>query len=185
MGRVVLPGEELAVSEEYLAGEGTFEDDGHIRAATLGELDLDPRERVARVRAFNPPVEVRVGDLVIAEIRSWRESMASLRVLKVEGRDRTVSGNTDASLHISKISNKYTESIGREYRLGDIIRAKVIQLKPSIQLDTSGKELGALLSRCIQCRRPLEKRGRQLYCEACDRTEYRKTAWDYGNPERT
>ncbi len=184
MSRVVLPGEEVAVSEEYIAGEGTYEDDGHIRAATVGELDLDLQEHVARVMAFNPTVEVRVGDVVIAEMMSWRESMASLQILKVDGKARTISGPTDASLHISKISDKYTENIGREYRKGDLVRAKVIQVEPSIQLTTTGREFGVLMARCMVCRRPLEKQGNRLFCAACERTEFRNTARDYGHPER-
>jgi len=34
--RVVLPGEEVAVTEEYEAGDGTYEEDGKVFAAQPG-----------------------------------------------------------------------------------------------------------------------------------------------------
>ena len=55
--RRVLPGEELAVAEEYEAGEGTYEENGRVFAAQPGVLVLDGEHRVARVRPFNPPAE--------------------------------------------------------------------------------------------------------------------------------
>ncbi|MDD1756331.1 MAG: RNA-binding protein, partial [Methanomassiliicoccales archaeon] len=47
--RSVLPGEEVAEAEEFLPAEGTYEEDGKVYAATMGELELDHGEKVARV----------------------------------------------------------------------------------------------------------------------------------------
>jgi exosome complex component CSL4 len=38
---------------------------------------------------------------------------------------------------------------------------------------------------CKRCRMPMKKRGNTLYCEYCDRTEYRKYADDYGDVDYT
>jgi len=73
--------------------------------------------------------------------------------------------------------------VGRELRPSDIIRAKVLQSKPSVQLTTAGPHLGAVKSLCRRCRAPLERRDRNLYCATCDRTETRKMADDYGAVE--
>ena len=40
-GRKVLPGDEVAIAEEYMSGEGTYEMEGKIYASAVGELDLD------------------------------------------------------------------------------------------------------------------------------------------------
>src|SRR2546428_10898055 len=67
------------------------------------------------------------------------------------------------------------------YRLGDIIRAKVIQVKPSLQLTTAETTLGVVKALCSVCRGPLELRGRELYCPRDERTERRKVAADYAD----
>jgi exosome complex component CSL4 len=178
-GKLVFPGELVAVSEEYLAGEGTYESGGDIFAAQVGELDLDSRNKVARVRGLNPPLELRVGDVVLGTVEDLKPTMAVLRVEAVEGVDRAVTGQTEGTIHISKISEKYTEDIKRELRLGDVVRARVIQVKPSLQLATNERVLGVVRGLCTRCRTPLVKRDGELYCERCERTEPRKIAGVY------
>jgi len=179
--RIVLPGEQVAVSEEYMPGEGTYESGGKIYASSVGTLELDTEDMIARVKAFNPPLELKVGDLVIAVVDDIRGTMAIAKVVKVQGKEREITGETEASLHISKISEGYTQDIRRELRIGDIIRARVIQVKPSLQLATSERYLGVVKALCSKCRSPMIKRGRELYCESCERTEPRKIAPDYDN----
>ncbi|MFQ5839000.1 MAG: exosome complex RNA-binding protein Csl4 [Thermoplasmata archaeon] len=178
-GKVVFPGELVAVSEEYIAGEGTYESEGDIYAAQMGELELDPRSKIASVRGFNPPVELKVGDVVLATVENIRPTVAVVKVEAVERVNRAVTGETEGSIHISKISDKYTEDIKRELRLGDIVRARVIQVKPSLQLATDDRPLGVVRGLCTRCRAPLEKKGRELHCRRCERSETRKVAAVY------
>ncbi|MEW5936892.1 MAG: exosome complex RNA-binding protein Csl4 [Candidatus Thermoplasmatota archaeon] len=180
--RIVLPGDEVGAAEEYVCGEGTYELDGKIYAAVPGVLRLDRKEKVAEVRSFNPPTQIRAGDIVIGVVTHLRSSMAELEILEIEGKARTISGNTEASLHVSKVSNRYVEEMGDAYRLGDYVRAKVIQAEPSIQVTTDAPDLGTIKGRCIVCRSPLSKRGHELYCENCERTERRKIASCYSTP---
>ena len=67
--KIVLPGEVLGTSEEFLAGEGTFEQSGIILSSIMGELDLDQKEMMARVRPVNPPVELKINDVVLANVQ--------------------------------------------------------------------------------------------------------------------
>jgi len=179
--RLVLPGDEVAVSEEYESGVGTYERDGKIYANAPGVLDLDERSKVARVRMFNPPVQLRIGDIVYATIDDIRSSMATATVVVLHGVERQLSGETEGSIHISNVSSQYTEDFRQMFRLGDMIRAQVIQADPSLQLTTAGATLGVVKALCTQCRGPLVKRGNDLYCERCERTETRKIAFDYGD----
>lgn len=174
-----MPGEEVAIAEEYMSGEGTYELDGKIYASAIGELDLDPREKLAKVILDNPPVVLSEGDVVIAEVTDTKPAMAICSVIAQEGNDRAVSSETLASVHVSKLASSYVEDAGDVMRPGDIIRANVIQVEPSVQLSTAGPHFGVIRALCARCRSPLEKRGRNLYCERCDRTENRKLADDY------
>ena len=44
---VINKGEKIALIEEYLPGENTFEDDDAIRATTIGSVNLDSNEKIA------------------------------------------------------------------------------------------------------------------------------------------
>jgi exosome complex component CSL4 len=177
--KMVLPGDQIATAEEFEPGEGTYERDGLVFASTPGVLVLDPENRVAKVRAFNPPAELKIGDIVYGVIDDIRGMMATATILAIHGRPRQISGESDGTIHISNVSEEYTEDIRDMYRLGDIIRAKVIQVKPSVQLTTAEPILGVVKALCSVCRGPLELRGRDLYCPRDERTERRKLAADY------
>lgn len=177
--RLVYPGERVAIGEEYLPGEGTYEEDGDIYASQTGQLALDAREKVARVRSVNPPVELKEGDVVLASVENLRSTMAIVKVEGVEGVDRGVTGETEGTIHISKVSEEYTEDLKDAFRLGDVVRARVIQVDPSLQLATNEKPLGVARGLCTNCRSVMVKKGRSLYCENCERSEARKVSTVY------
>ncbi len=179
--RLVLPGDEVAVVEEFEPGTGTYEQDGRVRAAVAGVLELDPNDRVARIQPFNPPAEMRSGDIVYATVEDLKSAMAVVTVLAVHGRQRQITGETEGAVHISKISDSYTDDIRDAFHAGDIVRAKVIQAKPSVQLMTAEPALGVVLALCGNCRGPLERRGSELRCPRDERVERRKLASDYGD----
>jgi len=178
-GRKVLPGDEVAIAEEYMSGEGTYEHEGKVYASAVGELDLDAREKVAKVILENPPVVLIEGDLVLAEVTDVKPAMAIATVVVQEGKDREISSETLASVHVSKIASSYVEDAGDLLRPGDYIRAQVIQAEPSVQLTTSGPHFGVLRALCAVCRSPLDIKGRDLWCSRCERAERRKLADDY------
>lgn len=179
--KIVLPGDEVAVAEEYLAGEGTYDYEGKILASSVGTVELDKERMIAKVKPFNPPIKLRRSDVVIAVVTDMRGSLGTAEVLMVEGKERGISGNKIGSIHVSKISQSYTSDVREAFRIGDIIRATVIQTKPSLQLSTSGSKFGVLRALCTRCRAPLVLRGKSLFCPRCKRTESRKIASDYAS----
>src|SRR2546428_8859749 len=179
--KLVLPGDAIAASEEYEAGEGTYEKNGEIFAATPGLLDLDSQNFVARVRPFNPLAELKVGDVVYGVIGDIRSSMAEANVAAVHGSKREITGETEGAIHVSKISSEYIEDIRDAFHLGDIVRAQVIQAQPSLQLTTAEPNLGVVKARCSRCRGVLELKGRELWCPRDETPERRKIASDYGD----
>jgi exosome complex component CSL4 len=178
----VFPGDEVAVEEEYLAAEGTFAENGVVYASQIGVLELDDDECVARVVSPNPPNVLFNGDIVYGIVSDCRNTMATADVYVKEGVERTLGGDTYATIHVSKISQGYTDDVGRELRKGDLIRARVTATKPSLQLTTKDDHLGVVRSQCGMCKTELVKRGKgQLYCPGCERITTRKLADDYGN----
>ena len=179
---VVFPGEKLSTSEELLAGDGTYDDQGIIRAARLGQYFVDEKAHSAIVKPItSTPVILKKGDTVLAEVRSVRSAMVIADVIHVIGKNRAISGDTNGTLHISEISNSYVKDPESVFTLGDIFRAKVIQVNPSVQLTTKGTNLGVIKAFCSSCRNPLEKKDSILECVTCGHREKRRMADDYGS----
>jgi exosome complex component CSL4 len=180
--KIVLPGEQVSTSEELSPGDGTFEDEGVIKASRIGTYVIDEKHRRAIVKPLTSiPVELKRGDIVLAEVGMVRSNMVIAEVIHVIGKNRSVSGNTNGTLRVSEISTGYVKDPTTEFAPGDIIRAKVTQVKPNIQLATKDRDLGAIKSVCTRCRHPLIQKGNILECGNCGRKEKRKTTNDYGN----
>lgn len=180
--KFVLPGEQVSTSEELLPGDGTFEEDGIVRASRVGTYTIDEKHRRAIVKPLTSiPVEIRRGDIVLARVNSVRSSMVIADVIHVIGKNRSISGDTNGTLRVSEISNGYVKDPATEFAPGDIIRAKVTQIKPSLQLATKDRDLGAIKAMCTKCRHSLILKGDLLECENCRNKEKRKTANDYGS----
>ncbi|AIZ57164.1 exosome complex component Csl4 [Candidatus Methanoplasma termitum] len=177
----VFPGDEVAVEEEYLASDGTFAEDGKIYASQMGILVLDDDECVARVISPNPPNVLRIGDTVYAVVSDIRNTMATADVVAKDGTKRGLGGETYATIHVSKISQGYTDDVSKELRKGDFIRARVTGISPSLQLTTKDDHLGVIRSLCGTCKTKLVKKGKGLYCPECERSFSRKLADDYGD----
>jgi len=181
--KIVLPGEQVSTSEELSPGDGTFEEDGIIRATRVGTYEPNEKYRKAVVKPLTSiPVEVRKGDIVLARADSVRSNMVIAEVIHVVGKNRAISGDTNGTLRVSEISKGYVKDPATEFAPGDIIRAKVTQIKPSLQLATKDRDLGVIKAMCGKCRSPLIKKGNNLECDNCgNKRERRKTADDYGN----
>lgn len=164
-----------------MPGPGTHDDGTNIVATRIGIFKVEPNELRAFVEpATSVPVNLRVGDYVIGEITMIKLSMAGVEVLAVEGNDRVIVGDTNGTLHVSKIARRYVKDVGNEYRLGDVIRAQVISVKPSVQLSTEDERGGCIKALCLRCRFGMNKIGKGLECPNCGRREVRNMAPDYG-----
>lgn len=178
---LVFPGDEVAIEEEYMGGEGTFSVDGTVYASQVGVLELDDEECIAKVISPNPPNILKIGDIVYAVVADIRNTMATADVVGKVGTDRTLGGETYATIHVSKISQKYTDDVSKELRKGDFIRAKVTATKPSLQLTTKDDDLGCIRSLCSKCKTEMVKKGTGLFCPECKYSVPRKLATDYGD----
>ncbi len=180
--QVVFPGDEIATAEEFVPGPGTFEEDGTVYAARIGHLVLDSSEFVARVDPVTSiPVQLQAGDIVIGVIQAVRSTMAIVEVrARADLPERQISGDTNGTLHISKVAEFYVDNLEEAYRLGDIIRARVTDNDPSLQLSTKGPEFGTLKTYCPRCRTAMVRKGKGVICPECEWKDSGKIADDYG-----
>lgn len=184
-GDFVIPGDELGVAEEFMPGEGAYEEDGIIRASVAGIVTLDMNKRMASVeaRTDTPPVPEE-GDVVVCEVVDIRPQMLLVELLALSGHeDRAISApSTKGRVYISQSSKHYVTNLSNEFSIGDVIRARVRDARKfPLELSTVGDDLGVIFGLCSQCRSPLTKKDGKLECLQCGNTESRNMASDYGS----
>jgi exosome complex component CSL4 len=180
--RLVYPGDSVGVAEEWVPGPGTYEENGEVYAATFGTLTLDTSDFVARVHPLvAQPAVVKPGDIVLGVVHATRPSMAIVEVKALASHpNRGIGGDTNGTLHVSKSSDQYVESMESAFRVRDIIRAKVLESDPAIQLTTKAPNLGVLKSYCPRCGSVMARKGRGVVCPECDWKDTKKLAEDFG-----
>lgn len=177
--RLVTPGEAIGESSQHSAGHGVEEEGGSLYATTLGYMREDEPGKLS-VEPLNPPRALREGDVVYGIVTALRGSLANIDLAAVDGSGRGITGERMGTLHITKVKQAYTSSISENMRLGDIVRASVVQVRPSLQLSTARADLGVVRARCTKCRSFLIREGEKLYCQECGALEHRKLSNDYG-----
>ncbi len=179
----VFPGDELAVIEEFMDGEGAYEDEGFVRSEELGESQYDLEKRVVEVEKKTPELVLpKEGMEVVAETGSVARKDARVDILMVDG--RIVHPTYTGVIHISNVSREYVKNMDIAIRNGDIIKAKIINTKNHlIQLSMEGADYGVIYAYCSRCGTMLEKDKGRLHCPKCNRVERRQMARTYGVEE--
>ena len=177
--RFVRPGEEVGIEEEYESGAGTLNEEGRILAAIPGTLAEEARSlQVIGHPALTP---FSKGSWVVGRIENISEPVA-LAVVEAEEAEghRAPKSSAYVVLHASYIKRGYVKKVRDEYRIGDVIRARVVELKNNeYHISTDDEHAGCLIAFCSACRTPMEKRPAGLQCPACERRDNRKLADDY------
>ena len=49
-GEIVMPGDKLGIIEQYLPGYGTYDDEGDIKSAVLGNVKINQKKKIISVK---------------------------------------------------------------------------------------------------------------------------------------
>ena len=178
--KIVVPGEKLAVIEEYLPRENVYINIDHVLSKIVGILYKDDEKKEIGVRRLKNVVLPRVGDIVFGVVTSIRDPIAYVDIIYVENRDKIFLNPYDSFLHANNVSSMYVKSLYDAIGYGDIIRAYIIDgVTPPYELSIKGREFGVVFSRCPLCMRPLKRKGYNLFCSRCKRKFKRKTSMHY------
>ncbi|MDI6820244.1 MAG: exosome complex RNA-binding protein Csl4 [Candidatus Hodarchaeaceae archaeon] len=181
-GDFVVPGDFLATAEEFMPGEGAYEEDSKIYSSRTGVVLVDARTKRISVFPRTPvPPELKRGDTVIGRVEEVRDQSANVHIGVLRGReDRQLPLPDLGVIHVSQVRGGYVKDLGREFKPGDIVRARVVNARRGqIQLSTVGDNLGVIVATCSRCRARLEKDDARLRCSNCGNVEFRKVASDY------
>ena len=163
--RIVVPGEFIGTEEEYIAGEGTFSENERIYAKIAGELSDTARK--LSVSQEKPLQALGVGSVIIGRVENVVEPIALVSIATgSDMKDRFGETSDYAVLHASMIKRGYVKNVRDEYKIGDIVRAKIADLRNGeFRLATDSDELGAIEAFCAKCRHPMKLESVMLKCE--------------------
>jgi len=80
------PGDKIASIEEYEAGYNTFDDGDMVRAATIGQKDIDKTTRIASVKHPKTLSIPKDGDIVIGTVAAVMSSMIAVSIDFINGK---------------------------------------------------------------------------------------------------
>jgi exosome complex component CSL4 len=181
-GKVVFPGSFLATEEEFVTGKNAFDESGGIYSDSVGAGDKDMVQRVMNVKKLSRNIlPLEVGASAIGIVEKTKERSVFIRITEAfRDSDKMIPATSLAQIPVSNIADFYVETTRDMFRIGDIVRAEVVEITPyRIVLGTKGSNFGVIKAFCSGCRAPMIRSGSELKCKKCGSTETRKVSSDY------
>ncbi len=177
----VLPGDKLAVSEEFLPGQHTYDDSGLIRALAVGSIVKDSKSMEISVKPAVEPDLIKIDDWITGQVEATQANSANVHIYFLNGKPtyKDFSG---------MLSLRGLSGGGRGMRRttpvksGDVVRCRVFSLVNGlIHLSIDEPDMGVVAALCGNCGRPLLKgNATRVKCDECGNVEERKLARDFG-----
>jgi len=178
----VLPGDKLAVSEEFLPGQHTYDDSGLIRALRAGLVQKDAKSMEISVKPAAEPEIIKVDDWVTGQVEGAQANSANLHIYFHNGKPtyKDFSGMlTLRGLSGGGRGARRTTPV----KMGDIVRCRVFSLLNGIiHLSIDEPDMGVVSALCGNCGKPLLRgSATRVKCDECGNVEERKLARDFGS----
>jgi len=164
----VIPGDELAVIEEYESGKGTHIIDGQIRASIFGKTRFDNKNKSVEVESSKNLARLpQVNDKVEGKL----ESDKALRIIKING--NITFGSLMGLMAKTKMPNWGTN---------DYIRASVVSLTNGlihIMIKNENEDEGVIRTTCNSCGDKVVKVQKGVKCVSCGFFKYKTLSSDF------
>ena len=179
----VYPGLLVGTEEEYEPGEGTYLENGQIYSLLFGKKEI--KNRKITIKQERKLINFFVGQKVIGRVDYIIEPIAIVKVIddRTNKDYRFIYTGENFVLRIENIKRGYIKRVSDEYKVGDIIKAKIIEIKNGeYQLSTVDDDCGVIKaynSAFNEPRNPLTKTPMNLVDIKTNRRETRKVSSDY------
>ena len=171
-----LPGDKIAIIEEFETGRNTFDDGQSIRSQVVGIPEFDKANRIASIREIKKPSVPKTGNQVVGIVSALMNNMFAINVLYIDGRP------THAGLEVICQARGAKKRI--MVRVGDIAAAKVISLLNGvIHAVINVPDLGVMFTKCNKCAGSVVSLGSSVKCVDCGYIEERKISSKFGNSD--
>jgi exosome complex component CSL4 len=176
-----LPGDKLAVSEEFLPGPNTYDDSGLIRALRAGSIFKDPKNMEISVKPAIEPEIIKVDDWVTGQVEGVQANSANVHIYFLNGKPtyKDFSGMlTLRGLSGGGRGARRTTPV----KTGDVVRSRVFSLVNGIiHMTIEEPDMGVVYALCGSCGKPLTRgSATRAKCDECGNVEERKLARDFG-----
>lgn len=181
-GDLVMPGDFLAVSEQFLPGQGAYDDEGFIKSTTSGNVYINIKSKeIEVISKSGGPVLLKKGDIIFGQIKDLRGQRALVDIQTKKGCSRGFALPYKAAIHISQVTKGYLDRLNEAFRIGDIIEAEIIKVMgDNVDLTTIEDNCGVIKAMCTRCRNYMNpSNGNELYCDRCNHKEKRKISSNY------
>ncbi|MFQ5476780.1 MAG: exosome complex RNA-binding protein Csl4 [Nitrosopumilus sp.] len=169
----VFPGDKIASIEEYEAGYNTFDDGDMIRAATVGQKDVDKTTRTANIKHPKLLSIPRVGDIIIGTVAAVMSSMIAVSIDYINGKPTTSKVECVCGTRNLRIRNVAL--------VNDIVTLKIINhLNGTIHAAINEPNLGILFTKCRKCGGRVVPMRDAIKCTECAWIDERKLSSDFG-----
>ena len=182
--KIVMPGDKLGIIEQYLPGEGTYDDNGEIKSSVLGNVKINQKKKIISVVSDAKPALLKVGDIVYGQITDIKPQRANVNIECIKDNARPLALPYMGAIHISQAKKDYLEKLSDAFRIGDIIQAKVVKITgDNVDLGTVDDDCGVLKAMCTRCRDFMHttQKENELQCNTCNKKERRKVSKNYVN----
>ena len=182
--KIVMPGDKLGIIEQYLPGDGTYDDNGDIKSSVLGNVKINQKMKVISVEGAAKPALLKVGDMVYGQKTDNKPQRANVKIDCIKDNARPLALPYMGAIHISQAKRDYLEKLSDAFRIGDIIQAKVVKITgDNVDLGTVDDDCGVLKAMCTRCRDFMHTTSKEneLQCNTCNKKEKRKVSINYVN----
>jgi exosome complex component CSL4 len=167
------PGDKIASIEEYEAGYNTFDDGDMVRAATVGQKDMNRTTRVANVNHPKLLSIPKVGDIIIGSVAAVMSSMIAVSIDYINGKPTTSKVECVCGTRNLRIRNVAL--------VNDIVTLKIIShINGTIHAGISEPELGILYTKCRKCGGRVVSMRDAIKCTDCSWIDERKLSKNFG-----
>ena len=170
---IKLPGEKIAMIEEYLPGNNTFEDGDSIRATSVGSIEFNKSEQLVSVQKRKSISIPNVGDVIIGTVAASLGSMIAVSIDYINEKPTTSKVECVCGTRNLRIRNVAL--------VNDIVALKIINhLNGTIHAAISEPELGTLFTKCRKCGGKVVSMRDAIKCTECSWIDERKLSSNFG-----
>ena len=172
MSNSVLPGDKVAVIEEYEAGKNAC-DDGHVvRATVIGQSEIDKETRVVNVNSHKSTSIPEKGDIIIGTVEAVLGSMIAVMIKYVNS--EPVKAQVECICPTRNVRKRNVALVK------DLVKLKIVgQLNGAIHATIQEPELGVLFTKCRKCGMDVKPLRDIVKCVECGWTDDRKLSTDF------
>jgi len=172
MPNSVLPGDEIAVIEEYEAGTNACADEHVVRATVIGETETDQKKRLVNVKNYKITSIPEKGDIIIGTVEAVMGSMIAVLINYINS--KPVKSQVECICATRSLRKKNVALVK------DLVKLKIIgYLNGAIHASIQEPELGVLFTKCRKCGMNVKPLRDIIKCVECGWTDDRKLSSDF------